>query len=195
MIVVAFRGTEPFNADDWSTDFDISWHKFHNMGKVHSGFMKALGLQNDESWPPNIEQDGENSVAYYTIREELRRKLQPNNQTRFILTGHSLGGALAVLFPAVLALHKETCILERLEAIYTFGQPRVGNEKFGDFMKEQFRHYGTRYYRFVYNNDMVPRLPYDNTTLLFKHFGECIHYNSLYEGQVNPNSLFILLSV
>lgn len=185
MIIVAFRGTEPFNSDDWCTDFDISWHKFKNMGgKVHSGFMKALGLQEDESWPQNIADDTENPVAYYTIREVLRTKIQLRNATKFIVTGHSLGGALATLFPAVLSLHNETSILERLEAIYTFGQPRVGNDKFGNFMKEQFKQYGTRYYRFVYNNDIVPRLPYDNTTLLFKHFGECLYYDSLYQGQV-----------
>lgn len=183
MIIVAFRGTEPFNSDDWCTDFDISWHKFQNMGKVHSGFMKALGLQNDESWPPNIADDTDNPVAYYTIREVLRKKFQQSNDTKFIVTGHSLGGALAVLFPAVLSLHNETSILERLEAIYTFGQPRVGNKNFGNYMRKQFKQYGTRYYRFVYNNDIVPRLPYENTTLLFRHFGECLYYDSLYEGQ------------
>ncbi|XP_016476595.1 triacylglycerol lipase OBL1-like isoform X2 [Nicotiana tabacum] len=183
-IIVAFRGTEPFNSDDWSTDFDISWYKFHSMGKVHSGFMKAMGLQKDESWPPNIPQDDQRPVAYYTIREKLRDFFQKNNKTKFVLTGHSLGGALAVLFSAVLAFHNEAFILERLEAIYTFGQPRVGDSKFGDFMKEQFRNYGIEYYRFVYSHDIVTRLPYDNTTLLFKHFGTCLYYSSIYEGKI-----------
>ncbi|XP_016492221.1 triacylglycerol lipase OBL1-like isoform X1 [Nicotiana tabacum] len=183
-IIVAFRGTEPFNSDDWSTDFDISWYKFHSIGKVHSGFMKAMGLQKDESWPANIPQDDQRPVAYYTIREKLRDLFQKNNKTKFVLTGHSLGGALAVLFAAVLAFHNEAFILERLEAIYTFGQPRVGDSEFGDFMKEQFRNYGIEYYRFVYSHDIVTRLPYDNTTLLFKHFGTCLYYSSIYEGKI-----------
>ncbi|KAJ8567260.1 hypothetical protein K7X08_019468 [Anisodus acutangulus] len=183
-IIVAFRGTEPFNSDDWSTDFDISWYEFQGMGKVHSGFMKALCLQKDESWPPNIAQDDQRPVAYYTIREKLRDFFQKNNRTKFILAGHSLGGALAVLFAAGLALHNESFILERLEAIYTFGQPRVGNAEFGYFMKEIFRNYDIGYYRFVYSHDIVPRLPLDNSTLLFKHFGTCVYYSSTYEGKI-----------
>ncbi|KAK4488387.1 hypothetical protein RD792_004149 [Penstemon davidsonii] len=183
-IIVSFRGTEVFNAKDWITDLDISWYKPQGIkGRVHSGFMKALGLKLDGTWPTDTNDVG-HQYAYNTITQVLKAHLNSNNRTKFIVTGHSLGGALAVLFPAVLAIHKETEILERLQAVYTFGQPRVGDMKFGNFMKEQFRDCGAKYYRFVYGNDIVPRVPFDDSALMFKHFGTCVYVDTLYEAKI-----------
>ncbi|KAH6781062.1 hypothetical protein C2S52_012299 [Perilla frutescens var. hirtella] len=178
-IIVAFRGTEPFNANDWSSDCDISFCKLQGIkGKLHQGFVKALGLLHDGN--PIIEE----GVAYTTITHVLSCHFKSNTATRLIVTGHSLGGALAVLLPAALVMHGEIPLLERLEAVYTFGQPRVGDAEFGKFMEEKFKLYGVEYCRFVYNNDIVPRLPFDNQALMFKHFGKCIYVNSLYEAKI-----------
>ncbi|KAM3363515.1 triacylglycerol lipase OBL1 [Capsicum galapagoense] len=200
LIVVAFRGTEFFNSDDWISDFNLSWYEISGMGKVHAGFMKALGLQKSNGWPKDIEQTDNNqlSPAYYFLRKLLKQLLEKNEKARFLVTGHSLGGALAILFPAILAYHEESWLLKRLEGVYTFGQPRVGDETFVEYMKGQLSKHEVPYYRVVYSNDMVPRLPYDNATFGFKHFGTCIYYNSLYKEKIlgeepDKNGLALLL--
>ncbi|KAK9166338.1 hypothetical protein Scep_001529 [Stephania cephalantha] len=192
VVIVAFRGTSPFDASDWNTDFDLSWYELPSINcKVHGGFMKALGLQKKRRWPKNIQHNNHSDddkpsrlVAYYTIREKLKTILGASSSTKYILTGHSLGGALAILFPMVLLLHEETLLMERLEGVYTFGQPRVGDEKLCEFMEEKLSLYGVKYFRFVYGYDIVTRLPYDDKAYLFKHFGTCVYHNSFYQGQI-----------
>lgn len=190
LIVVAFRGTDPFDADAWRTDFDVSWYHLENVGKMHRGFVKALGLQDNNTWPSEIQQSGggQKQFAYYEIKKMLKDILQKNKGAKFIVTGHSLGGGLAILFMAGLALHDESWLMDKLEGVYTFGQPRVGDEQFGKFMEEKLKKFDVKYTRYVYCNDMVPRIPFDDKTLLFKHFGPCHYYDSFYQGKVNFRS-------
>ncbi|KAL2539072.1 alpha/beta-Hydrolases superfamily protein [Abeliophyllum distichum] len=218
LILISFRGTEPFDADDWSTDFDYSWYEIPELGKVHMGFLEALGLGNrmntstfreqlqgnniwsndfnarhgldkpSESDKPsgtdeNIVPTMGEMTAYYAVRSKLKSLLEEHKNAKFVVTGHSLGGALAILFPTVLVLHKELEVMGRMLGVYTYGQPRVGNEQIGKFMEAHLEHPIPKYFRVVYCNDLVPRLPYDNKTFLYKHFGICLYYNSLYIEQ------------
>ncbi|TYK07174.1 putative Triacylglycerol lipase [Cucumis melo var. makuwa] len=238
LILISFRGTEPFDADDWSTDFDYSWYEIPEVGKIHIGFLEALGLGNrndtnsfnghlqaktsissiasdvshgstspfghTKSTISNLDQniehfdevtpEVEQLTAYYTVKLQLRRLLMEHRNAKFVVTGHSLGGALAILFPTVLVLHKEMEIMGRLLGVYTFGQPRVGNKQLGQFMEPYLVNPIPRYFRVVYCNDIVPRLPYDNKAFLFKHFGVCLYYDSLFiEHKVDeePNKNFL----
>ncbi|GMN35143.1 hypothetical protein TIFTF001_005107 [Ficus carica] len=206
LIVVAFRGTDPFDADAWRTDFDISWYQLRDVGKIHGGFIKALALQPDNTWPAELvhRQDGDidsdqqisQYFAYYEIKKKLKAIMQENEDAKFIVTGHSLGGALAILFVAGLAIHDEALLMDRLEGVYTFGQPRVGDKEFGTFMKKKLEEFNVKYRRYVYCNDLVPRIPYDDKTLFFKHFGPSLYFNSFYKGEVlseEPNKNYFSL--
>lgn len=234
LILISFRGTEPFDADDWSADFDYSWYEVPKLGKVHMGFLEALGLGNrtnavtfynqliemqkeftsancvdvsqrssegSKASSSNIDSHmkqgggdrfskkivppdmGEKS-AYYAVRRKLKSLLEEHKNAKFVVTGHSLGGALAVLFPSVLVLHEEMELMQRLLGVYTFGQPRVGNRKLGRYMEAHLNSPVPKYFRVVYCNDLVPRLPYDDKTFLYKHFGVCIYYDSQFNEQV-----------
>ncbi|KAJ3696211.1 hypothetical protein LUZ60_001588 [Juncus effusus] len=198
LILITFRGTEPFDSDDWITDLDYSWFQIPQLGKIHMGFLEALGL-GSRSQIPALEShlqnpalsSVDNLIAYYAVRNKLKTLLKNNKNAKFIITGHSLGGALAILFPAILLYHEEMEIMERMECVYTFGQPRVGNEELERFMREKLSSPVEKYFRVVYCNDVVPRLPFDDRVFLFKHFGTCLYYDSLYvekKMREEPNS-------
>ncbi|XP_050213727.1 triacylglycerol lipase OBL1-like isoform X2 [Mercurialis annua] len=146
LVVVSFRGTNPFDANSWRTNFDISWYELEGIGKIHRGFMKALGLTK-HGWSEQIERGIDKRYAYHSIRYSLREALHKNHDAKFILTGHGLGGALALLFVFVLVFHDEDWLLMKLEGVYTFGQPRVGDKQFGEFMKNKMNKYNVKYLR------------------------------------------------
>lgn len=194
LIVIAFRGTEPYDVTQWVVDVDISWYEFKDInnsttiGKIHGGFMKALGLQQIKGWPKELDlppnAKDKHPFAYYYLREKIKAILEKNPNAKFMVAGHSLGGALAILFLAVLGLHEEIWLLKRFEGVYTFGQPRVGDGRFGRHMMKIIKDHDVRYFRFVYSNDIVPRVPFDDNALFYKHFGSTLYYDSFYNGKV-----------
>ncbi|KAG0476193.1 hypothetical protein HPP92_013034 [Vanilla planifolia] len=192
VIVLAFRGTETFNALDWITDVDLSWLSIGEFGKAHLGFMRALGLQDEKDFNKGfpVDHPGHHhgrALAYYAIRETLKDLLAKHRRARVVVTGHSLGGALAVLFPAILAIHEQHNILSSIHGVMTYGQPRVGDAEFCRNLDAVLK---SKYHRMVYRYDIVPRVPFDKPPIaLFKHFGTCIYFKSWYEGQVRRGGI------
>ncbi|KAG6497102.1 triacylglycerol lipase OBL1-like [Zingiber officinale] len=213
LIVLAFRGTEPFNAYDWSTDVDLSVIHAGKLGYLHLGFLKALGLQHEEifdlGFPKHLKIDkpAKKPAAYYVLRADLSDLLTAHRKAKIIVTGHSLGGALATIFPAILSFHRDTgcagAVLSSLAGVMTYGQPRVGDETFKAYFESLMQ--GKLYVRMVYRFDLVSRIPFDdydedNRLSPFTHCGKCIFYNGWYHAKVleeapEPNSIDLVTAV
>ena len=125
MRVLAFRGTEQKLAD-FKTDLKAELIKAPDANTeelIHKGFYEAFN----------------------SVRKEVDRDLGKDKDLPLYVTGHSLGGALAIVATRFIAK-------DSLGACYTFGSPRVGNLD----MSLVFR---TPIYRIVNSSDIVPRTP------------------------------------
>ncbi|MFB4419480.1 lipase family protein [Streptomyces sp. QL37] len=134
MIVIAFRGTEPVQIKDWLSDATTPPRPGPGgTGYVHYGFAEAL-----ESIYPDVR----DTLAEY----------RTNGQSVWF-TGHSLGGALAMLAGARMYLEEPRLAAD---GVYTYGQPRTCDRLLAAAYNKG---YTNRMYRFVNNNDIVPQLP------------------------------------
>jgi triacylglycerol lipase len=135
-IAIVFRGTD--SIANWIDDAEILPLPFRDKGAVHSGFLDSL----QSVWP--------------TISATLGR-WKGGGRTLWI-TGHSLGGALALLAAATLRFPagNGAAVPTGVAGTYTFGQPRVGTRDFAQACDADF---GDFYFRFVNNADIVPRIP------------------------------------
>lgn len=89
-----------------------------------------------------------------------------DNQRPMWFAGHSLGGAMATICAGRC---KMSNIPSNPEAIFTYGSPRVGNKKYINFVR-------IPHYRWVNNNDIVPRVP--PMWLGYRHSGQEIYLDS-----------------
>jgi hypothetical protein len=124
--VLAFRGSDPVTLPAWITDIVVRLverREYH--GRVHLGFSSAL----KRTW------------------SKIERILAGANEKPLFLTGHSMGGALAILSACRLAQSGCPPV-----ATYTFGAPRVGDPAFCEG-------YELPTYRVVNRLDLVPELP------------------------------------
>jgi hypothetical protein len=85
-----------------------------------------------------------------------------------IFTGHSLGGAVANLASASFILQFPNTDVK----LYTFGQPRVGNDKYAEYLDKLI----LTSYRVVHKKDIVPHKPAYNVG--FRHSGTEIWYKN-----------------
>jgi hypothetical protein len=135
-IIVSFSGTDPLSIRNWIDDIDTikTDYGYSACGcEVHKGFYDTyLSVQ---------EQVLDLVISYHLE--------YPN--ARINVTGHSLGAALAVHA----ALDITLTLGIDVNIMYTFGQPRVGDDAFEEFYVKKV----TPNFRLTHHKDPVPHLP------------------------------------
>ena len=123
--VIAFRGTEPHDFGDIQSDLDTRLIDHPaGLGKVHNGFYQAV------------------TTLATPITHWVSDKVG-----QWLITGHSLGAAMATIATTLLPLTQQT--------LFTFGSPRVGNATFITAVQQRC----TNISRYVHCCDIVCRVP------------------------------------
>jgi predicted lipase len=158
-ISVVFRGSE--SRSDWYYDLMITKHNIKDNIYVHNGFYQQLHINNN----------------YTKIKDSIEKILESEDKKDYeiLITGHSLGAALATLFGYLYS--KETTVPIK---IISFASPRVGNIGFkNDFDNQN----NLIHYRITNNRDVITACPMIN----YKHVGINIHLNSNGSMHIYPN--------
>ncbi len=164
--ILCYRGTEPANLGNWLGDADVGAQLLELDGarlSVHAGFyrnvratrVQVLQLLHAAADGFSLEGDG--------VRVEPLQALY--------VTGHSLGGAMASLLALdLLARAEDRPLLQRLRAVYTFGQPLA----VAGPLPPAAAPVAARVFRHVHARDVVPSLPPGAWGHL-EHFGHEYH--------------------
>jgi triacylglycerol lipase len=144
-VVLAFGGTDPAVWENLATDFNL--HPVLDKD-VHTGFRKAAA----------------------GVAAEIDRAIRLSRDTKrpLFVTGHSLGGAIAVL-----AAQRAAEAGTTPKAVYTFGLPRVGREAFRTAYNDKL---GPITYRLVHGQDIVASVPMSE--IRFRHVGRALQCKS-----------------
>lgn len=153
--VIAFRGSASIR--DWITDFECA----RNSKGVHHGFGDAM-----ESVRPAL------MAAAGWIKPPV------------FVTGHSLGGAMAVLAAKALADADFP-----VQGVYTFGGPRTGNRAWAQGYDLML---GSRTFRFINEEDIVPRVP--SWVMGYSHVGTECFLPTIGPMRFNPPLWFKIVS-
>ncbi|KAL8841755.1 MAG: hypothetical protein Q9170_000788 [Blastenia crenularia] len=135
MIVLAIRGS--VSHANWRADWDMIRVRigFCHDCRVHRGFKNSWEEVKD------------------AVMTNMKKAVQLHPDYRIVVTGHSLGGAVATLAAAELR-RIDKHFLQATE-LYTFGSPRLANKEAAEWLSQQSRFS----WRITNGDDIVPRLP------------------------------------
>jgi len=153
-------------------------------GAIHEGFFSKMFLSSSEN----------SQSAYQQILRSLKRMVKydkTHNQVpgeyQLIVTGHSLGGALATMFYSrLLKSPGDLSVIDaniRFTGGYNYGAPRIGSFLFSRSVAGEVKlplNRFTHLYRVKDANDMIPRYP----------FGSDNVHTAFLSGSNNPQDIF-----
>lgn len=152
-IHIVFRGSE--KRMDWDTNFNFKQEVVEFQQEV----IQSQIVQDREQIYPYAGESRSGAqmhrgfaAAYLSVREQIHNYLKNHAAKSVMVTGHSLGGALATLCAVDVQYNFSNKFTIN---VYTFGAPRVGNDGF----RESFNRRVPNSYRFIYGMDTVPALP------------------------------------
>lgn len=117
-----------------------------------------------------------------SLQHQIYNFLLKNKCTQVILTGHSLGAALANLC----AFHLQYAFSrEFIHSVYSFAPPKTGNPSFAKSLEPL----QDKFYTIINSNDLIPAsiLPILPSLGYFSHVGQIKTFNALLTN--DPNSL------
>lgn len=138
--IVAFRGTD--GPDQLSQQLFSSLKNFRGSAVTFGGTRTSV---NTFFWE-----------AFKLLLPGIRSKLQ-DQARKYIITGHSLGGAMATILSIFMKDDGGNMWENPASCLITFGEPRVGNGAFAKKHDEMIA--PSRKLRFVNNLDPVPHIP------------------------------------
>jgi predicted lipase len=121
--------------------------------------------------------------AYLSVGDEVQKLIEEQSDgisKRLIFTGHSLGGALAILASL------KCRILNLPHKVITFGCPRVGSRALASYMRHTV-------VRIEAAGDQVPHTPWPwvpwRPSCLYCHAGKVIKRGTYFPGLTKPHSM------
>ena len=142
-IVLAFRGSK--SKSNWRTNNKFTlkdWKPICEKCRVHRGFLEAY-----EAVRPKL-------------LEELKKARAKYADYALVLTGHSLGGAMATVAATSLRGEPDLKELGKDLKLYTYGAPKVGNPA----LISEIEGHGNKNFRVTKGSDPVPHVPIDAGT-------------------------------